>query len=125
MAPLTGACVVGLGAHHSGLMSNSDQLAEKLFECGQTTDDLTWRLPLTEEYADQIVSNFADVANISTRGSGAGTITAGCFLQKFVGDYDWAHIDIAGVAWAEGANKGATGRPMGLMSEFLINESKT
>ena len=125
MATLTGACVVALGAHHSGLMSNSDELAEKLFECGQTTDDVTWRLPLTEEYADQIVSNFADVANISTRGSGAGTITAGCFLQKFVGDYDWAHIDIAGVAWAEGANKGATGRPMGLMSEFLINESKT
>ena len=125
MATLTGACVVALGAHHSGLMSNSDQLAEKLFQCGQSTDDVTWRLPLTEEYADQIVSNFADVANISTRGSGAGTITAGCFLQKFVGDYDWAHIDIAGVAWAEGANKGATGRPMGLMSEFLINESNT
>ena len=123
MATLTGACVVALGAHHSGLMSNSDQLAEKLFQCGQSTDDVTWRLPLTEEYANQIVSNFADVANISTRGSGAGTITAGCFLQKFVGDYDWAHIDIAGVAWAEGANKGATGRPMGLMSEFLINES--
>ena len=125
MATLTGACVVALGAHHSGLMSNSDQLAEKLFQCGQSTDDVTWRLPLTEEYADQIVSNFADVATISTRGSGAGTITAGCFLQKFVGDYDWAHIDIAGVAWAEGANKGATGRPMGLMSEFLINESNT
>ena len=125
MATLTGACVVALGAHHSGLMSNSDQLAENLFQCGQSTDDVTWRLPLTEEYADQIVSNFADVANISTRGSGAGTITAGCFLQKFVGDYDWAHIDIAGVAWAEGANKGATGRPMGLMSEFLINESNT
>ena len=125
MATLTGACVVALGAHHSGLMSNSDQLAEKLFQCGQSTDDVTWRLPLTEEYADQIVSNFADVANISTRGSGAGTITAGCFLQKFVGDYDWAHIDIAGVAWAEGAKKGATGRPMGLMSEFLINESNT
>ncbi|HAH68038.1 MAG TPA: leucyl aminopeptidase [Gammaproteobacteria bacterium] len=125
MATLTGACVVALGAHHSGLMSNSDQLAEKLFQCGQSTDDVTWRLPLTEEYANQIVSNFADVANISTRGSGAGTITAGCFLQKFVGDYDWAHIDIAGVAWAEGVNKGATGRPMGLMSEFLINESNT
>ena len=125
MATLTGACVVALGAHHSGLMSNSDQLADQLFQCGQSTDDVTWRLPLTEEYANQIVSNFADVANISTRGSGAGTITAGCFLQKFVGEYDWAHIDIAGVAWAEGANKGATGRPMGLMSEFLINESKT
>ena len=125
MATLTGACVVALGAHHSGLMSNSDQLADQLFQCGQTTDDVTWRLPLTEEYANQIVSNFADVANISTRGSGAGTITAGCFLQKFVGEYDWAHIDIAGVAWTEGANKGATGRPMGLMSEFLISESKT
>jgi leucyl aminopeptidase len=125
MATLTGACVVALGSHHSGLMSNSDQLANQLLQCGQSTDDVTWRLPLTEEYANQIVSNFADVANISTRGSGAGTITAGCFLQKFVGEHDWAHIDIAGVAWAEGTNKGATGRPMGLMSEFLINESKT
>jgi len=125
MATLTGACVVALGSHHSGLMSNSDQLANQLLQCGQSTDDVTWRLPLTEEYANQIVSNFADVANISTRGSGAGTITAGCFLQKFVGEHDWAHIDIAGVAWAEGTSKGATGRPMGLMSEFLINESKT
>ena len=124
MATLTGACVVALGAHHSGLMSNSDVLADKLLNSGKSTDDLTWRLPLTEDYSNQIVSNFADVANISTRGSGAGTITAGCFLQKFVGNYDWAHIDIAGVAWEEGANKGATGRPMELMSEFLINESK-
>ena len=123
MATLTGACVVALGQHHSGLMSNSDHLAEKLLNAGIDSGDATWRLPLTEDYSNQIVSNFADVANISTRGSGAGTITAGCFLQKFVGDFEWAHIDIAGVAWLEGQNKGATGRPVGLVSEFLINES--
>ena len=123
MATLTGACVVALGQHHSGLMSNSDDLAEKLLNAGIDSGDATWRLPLTEDYSNQIVSNFADVANISTRGSGAGTITAGCFLQKFVGDFEWAHIDIAGVAWLEGQNKGATGRPVGLVSEFLINES--
>ncbi len=123
MATLTGACVVALGQHHSGLMSNSDDLAEKLLNAGIDSGDATWRLPLTEDYSNQIVSNFADVANISTRGSGAGTITAGCFLQKFVGDFEWAHIDIAGVAWLEGQNKGATGRPVGLVSEFLISES--
>ena len=123
MATLTGACVVALGAHHSGLMSNSDVLADKIIDAGLASGDATWRLPLTEDYANQIVSNFADVANISTRGSGAGTITAGCFLQKFVGDFEWAHIDIAGVAWLEGANKGATGRPVALVSEFLISES--
>ena len=76
MATLTGACVVALGAHHSGLMSNSDTLAEKIISAGRVSGDSTWRLPLTEDYANQIVSNFADVANISTRGSGAGTITA-------------------------------------------------
>jgi len=123
MATLTGACVVALGKYYSGLMSNSDVLAQKIIKAGETSGDVTWRLPLTEDYASQIVSNFADVANISTRGSGAGTITAGCFLQKFVGEFDWAHIDIAGVAWLEGSNKGATGRPVTLVSEFLISES--
>ena len=123
VATMTGACVVALRAHHSGLMSNSDVLADKIINAGIAPGDATWRLPLTEDYASQIVSNFADVANISTRGSGAGTITAGCFLEKFVGDFDWAHIDIAGVAWLEGANKGATGRPVALVSEFLISES--
>ena len=123
MATLTGACVVALGKHISGLMTNSDSLANELTDAGVLSNDPTWRLPLNEDYAKQIKSNFADVANISTNGVGAGTITAGCFLQKFVGDYDWAHIDIAGVAWLEGSNKGATGRPVALVSEFLINRA--
>ena len=123
MATLTGACVVALGKHISGLMTNSDSLAKELTLAGELSKDPTWRLPLNEDYAKQIKSNFADVANISTNGVGAGTITAGCFLQKFVGDYDWAHIDIAGVAWLEGSNKGATGRPVAMVSEFLINRA--
>jgi len=123
MATLTGACVVALGKHMSGLMTNSESLANELSYSGEVSNDPTWRLPLNEDYAKQIKSNFADVANISTNGVGAGTITAGCFLQKFVGDYDWAHIDIAGVAWLEGSNKGATGRPVAMVSEFLINRA--
>ena len=123
MATLTGACVVALGKHMSGLMTNSESLANELSYAGEVSNDQTWRLPLNEDYAKQIKSNFADVANISTNGVGAGTITAGCFLQKFVGDYDWAHIDIAGVAWLEGSNKGATGRPVAMVSEFLINRA--
>ena len=123
MATLTGACVVALGKHMSGLMTNSESLANELTDAGILSNDPTWRLPLNEDYAKQIKSNFADVANISTNGVGAGTITAGCFLQKFVGDYDWAHIDIAGVAWLEGSNKGATGRPVAMVSEFLINRA--
>ena len=123
MATLTGACVVALGKHMSGLMTNSESLANELTYSGEVSNDPTWRLPLNEDYAKQIKSNFADVANISTNGVGAGTITAGCFLQKFVGDYDWAHIDIAGVAWLEGSNKGATGRPVAMVSEFLINRA--
>ena len=123
MATLTGACVVALGKHMSGLMTNSESLANELTYSGEVSNDPTWRLPLNDDYAKQIKSNFADVANISTNGVGAGTITAGCFLQKFVGDYDWAHIDIAGVAWLEGSNKGATGRPVAMVSEFLINRA--
>ena len=123
MATLTGACVVALGKHMSGFMTNSESLANELSYAGEVSNDQTWRLPLNEDYAKQIKSNFADVANISTNGVGAGTITAGCFLQKFVGDYDWAHIDIAGVAWLEGSNKGATGRPVAMVSEFLINRA--
>ena len=123
MATLTGACVVALGKHMSGLMTNSESLANELSYSGEVSNDPTWRLPLNDDYAKQIKSNFADVANISTNGVGAGTITAGCFLQKFVGDYDWAHIDIAGVAWLEGSNKGATGRPVAMVSEFLINRA--
>ena len=123
MATLTGACVVALGKHMSGFMTNSESLANELSYAGEVSNDQTWRLPLNEDYAKQIKSNFADVANISTNGVGAGTITAGCFLKKFVGDYAWAHIDLAGVAWLERSNKGATGRPVAMVSEFLINRA--
>jgi leucyl aminopeptidase len=123
MATLTGACIVALGHHLSGLMSNSDDLANKLLAAGEAAGDGTWRLPLGKKYMDQLKSNFADVGNISGGGGGAGTVTAACFLQKFVKDIEWAHLDIAGVAWLEGNKKGATGRPVALMSEFLIQEA--
>ena len=123
MATLTGACIVALGHHLSGLMSNSDDLANKLHAAGEAAGDGTWRLPLGKKYMDQLKSNFADVGNISGGGGGAGTVTAACFLQKFVNGVEWAHLDIAGVAWLEGSKKGATGRPVALMSEFLIQEA--
>ena len=123
MATLTGACIVALGHHLSGLMSNSDDLAKKLLAAGEAAGDGTWRLPLGKKYMDQLKSNFADIGNISGGGGGAGTVTAACFLQKFVNDVEWAHLDIAGVAWLEGNNKGATGRPVALISEFLIQEA--
>ena len=123
MATLTGACIVALGHHLSGLMSNSDDLANKLLAAGEAAGDGTWRLPLGKKYMDQLKSNFADVGNISGGGGGAGTVTAACFLQKFVNGVEWAHLDIAGVAWLEGNKKGATGRPVALMSEFLIQEA--
>ena len=123
MATLTGACIVALGHHLSGLMSNSDDLAKKLLAAGEAAGDGTWRLPLGKKYMDQLKSNFADIGNISSGGGGAGTVTAACFLQKFVNDVEWAHLDIAGVAWLEGNNKGATGRPVALILEFLIQEA--
>ena len=123
MATLTGACIVALGHHLSGLMSNSDDLANKLLAAGEASGDGTWRLPLGTKYMDQLKSNFADIGNISGGAGGAGTVTAACFLQKFVNDIEWAHLDIAGVAWLEGSKKGATGRPVALMSEFLIQEA--
>mgnify|MGYP001257042073 CR=1 FL=1 len=123
MATLTGACIVALGHHLSGLMSNSDDLANKLLSAGEASGDGTWRLPLGKKYTHQLKSNFADIGNISGGSGGAGTVTAACFLEKFVNNIEWAHLDIAGVAWLEGSNKGATGRPVSLMSEFLIQES--
>src|SRR5690606_18255405 len=97
IATLTGACVVALGAHHTGLMSNDDDLARELFEAGQRADDRAWQLPLTEEYGEQLRSNFADFANVGGREGGA--ITAAAFLAKFTKDLKWAHLDIAGTAW--------------------------
>lgn len=119
IATLTGACVVALGAHISGLMSNDDALADKLYQCGLTALDPVWRLPIWDEYQKQIDSNFADIANIG--GAKAGTITAGCFLSRFTKKYKWAHLDIAGTAWLQGAQKGATGRPVPLLVEYLLN----
>jgi len=119
IATLTGACVVALGHHATGLLSNDQDLADELLEAGQASGDRAWQLPLWNEYDEQISSNFADMANIG--GRGAGTITAGCFLGRFTGDYRWAHLDIAGVAWKSGHAKGATGRPVQLLTQFLLN----
>jgi leucyl aminopeptidase len=118
VATLTGACVVALGHHHTGVMSPSDALAREVIEAGVRADDRAWQLPLTEEYAEPLKSNFADMANVGGRDGGA--ITAGAFLAKFTQGLNWAHLDIAGTAWLSGANKGGTGRPVGLLSEFLI-----
>jgi leucyl aminopeptidase len=116
-ATLTGACIVALGHHHSGLMSNDDALAQELLEAGTRTDDRAWRLPLTEEYGEQLRSNFADLANVAGRDGGA--ITAAAFLARFTGGLKWAHMDIAGTASVSGQAKSATGRPLSLVTDFL------
>ena len=120
MATLTGACIVALGNHTSALMSNNDELANALFAAGQISGDKTWRMPLAEEYDNQLKSNFADMANIGT--PGAGTITAGCFLARFAKAYSWAHLDIAGIAHKGGAEKGATGRPVPLLMAYILSQ---
>jgi leucyl aminopeptidase len=116
-ATLTGACVIALGNHFSGVMGNDDALARELVEAGARTDDRAWQLPLTEEYGEQLRSNFADMANIGGREGGA--ITAAAFLGKFTQGLKWAHMDIAGTAWVSGAAKGASGRPLSLVGDFL------
>ncbi len=121
-ATLTGACIVALGRHPSGLMGNDDALCESLVKAGETTHDRVWRLPLWDDYQEQLKSNFADVANIG--GPDAGAITAGCFLSRFAKDFKWAHIDIAGTAWKTGNEKGATGRPVPLLSQYLIDQAQ-
>ena len=123
VATLTGACIVALGHHTSGLFTRDDaahdQLATELLDAGKQTGDVAWRFPLGEVYNDQLKSNFADLANIGT--PGAASITAACFLENFTRKYTWAHLDIAGTAWKSGANKGATGRPVPLLTTFLMN----
>ena len=121
IATLTGACVMALGSHASGLLSNDDELAKNLEIAGYTSGDRVWRLPLWNEYDSQLKSNFADMANIG--GRAAGTITAACFLARFTKDYTWAHLDIAGTAWKGGVSKGSTGRPVPLLAQFLIEET--
>jgi len=122
IATLTGACVMALGSHASGMLSNNDPLAAELETAGKTSGDRIWRLPLWDDYDKQLKSNFADMANIG--GRPAGTITAACFLGRFTKDYQWAHIDIAGTAWNSGNNKGATGRPVPLLTEYLLAQVK-
>ncbi len=122
VATLTGACVIALGHVCSGLFSNSDALAAELLSAGEESWDRTWRLPLWDDYQEQLKSNFADFANIG--GRAAGCITAACFLSRFTKNYDWAHLDIAGIAWRSGKEKGATGRPIPMLTSFLINKAK-
>ncbi|HSB95238.1 MAG TPA: leucyl aminopeptidase [Spongiibacteraceae bacterium] len=121
IATLTGACVVALGKHASGLFSNQDDFAEQLLAAGRTIGDRAWQLPLWDDYQKQLDSNFADMGNIG--GAGGGSITAACFLARFAKGYRWAHLDIAGTAWDEGGAKGATGRPVGLLMQYLIERS--
>jgi leucyl aminopeptidase len=119
VATLTGACIVALGNHFSGLMSNDEALAEELQSAGIRADDRAWRMPIGEEYVDQLKSNFADIANVGGREGGA--CTAASFLWKFAKDLQWAHLDVAGTAWLGGSQKGSTGRPVPLLVDFLIN----
>ena len=118
IATLTGACVIALGAVHSGLFSDDDALAESLLSAGRQSQDTVWRMPLDLAYQEQLKSNFADMANIG--GRPAGSVTAACFLSRFTSAYPWAHLDIAGTAWRSGAAKGATGRPVPLLTEYLL-----
>jgi len=118
IATLTGACVIALGGVRSGMFASADDLAQALLAAGETSQDLCWRLPLDDDYAEGLKTNFADVANVAGRAGGA--ITAAKFLQRFAARYPWAHLDIAGTAWKSGAAKGATGRPVGLLLAYLM-----
>ena len=121
IATLTGACVVALGAVRSGLFASTDELARQLQAAGDSSLDLCWRMPLDDEYAEGLKTNFADVANVAGRAGGA--VTAAKFLQRFAGKFAWAHLDIAGTAWKSGAAKGSTGRPVGLLLAFLLAQA--
>jgi leucyl aminopeptidase len=122
IATLTGACVVALGKHASGLFSNSEDLAAELLDAGEAVRDRAWRMPLWDDYQEQLKSNFADVANVG--GSQAGSVTAACFLARFTRGQRWAHLDIAGSAWESGPKKGATGRPVALLSRYLLDRAQ-
>ncbi len=122
IATLTGACVIALGGVASGLYANDEKLGDELFKCGMETGDRAWPMPLWDDYLDQLKSNFADLSNLG--GRPAGSITAACFLGKFTEKFKWAHLDIAGTASVSGAEKGATGRPVPLLSEFLFRRAE-
>ncbi|MEN8214184.1 MAG: leucyl aminopeptidase [Pseudomonadota bacterium] len=121
IATLTGACIVALGHHTSGLLANDQKLADALLEAGNQANDRAWQLPMGKEYDRQLKSNFADIANIG--GASAGTITAACFLARFTEKFRWAHLDIAGTAWKSGEHKGATGRPVPLLVNYLLGKA--
>ncbi len=120
IATLTGACIIALGKVPSAVLGNHDPLIRDLLKSGQQIEDKLWELPLWDEYQEQLKSNFADIANIG--GRDAGTITAACFLSKFTSNYHWAHLDIAGTAFKSGERKGATGRPVPLLTQYIINQ---
>jgi leucyl aminopeptidase len=122
-ATLTGAVIVALGKHACGLLSNHNPLAHEILNAGEQSSDRAWRLPLWDEYQDQLSSPFADFTNLG--GRAAGTITAACFLSRFTKKYNWAHLDVAGTAWNSGANKGSTGRPVPILTQFLLNRADT
>ncbi|MEY4980009.1 MAG: hypothetical protein RLZZ352_2279 [Pseudomonadota bacterium] len=121
IATLTGACVIALGAVRTGLFSGSDDIAQALYQAGESALDPCWRMPLDDEYAEGLKSNFADMGNVA--GRAAGSITAAKFLQKFTAKLPWAHLDIAGTAWKSGTAKGATGRPVPLLLQYLLDEA--
>jgi leucyl aminopeptidase len=121
IATLTGACVIALGHVRSGMYATDDALAQALQQAGESAFDPCWRMPLDDEYAEGLKSNFADVANVADRA--AGSVTAAKFLQRFAGQFPWAHLDIAGTAWKSGAAKGATGRPVGLLLTYLLQHA--
>jgi leucyl aminopeptidase len=122
IATLTGACVIALGHVATGLFANDEALAREVVAAGEAACDRVWRLPLWEDYQEQLKSNFADFANIG--GRPAGAVTAACFLERFARKYKWAHLDIAGTAWKSGKEKGATGRPVPLLVQFLVNRTR-
>ncbi|MFJ3047105.1 leucyl aminopeptidase [Herbaspirillum chlorophenolicum] len=127
IATLTGACIVALGHHNSGLFTREDdahdQLANDLLAAGRATGDTAWRMPVQDVYQEQLKSNFADIANIG--GQPGGSVTAACFLERFTRKYTWAHLDIAGTAWKSGAAKGASGRPVPLLTTYLLNQARS
>ena len=121
IATLTGACVIALGHHASGLLGNDDTLIREISHVAEDTYDRVWHLPLWDDYQEQLKSNFADIANIG--GRSGGTITAACFLSRFTKKFSWAHLDIAGTAWKSGKEKGATGRPVALLTHFVLKRA--
>lgn len=121
VATLTGACIIALGHQTSGLLANHNPLAHDLLKAPELSGDRAWQLPLWDEYQEQLESPFADFTNLG--GRAAGTITAACFLSRFTKKYNWAHLDVAGTAWRSGKNKGATGRPVAMLTQYLLNRA--